>query len=216
MASLTKLMTANVVAENLDLKKSIMISKEMLDAGYGETKGLEAGKSFRLVELFYPLLIESSNDAAEALSYFLGRKKTIQLMNEKAKSILMEQTVFVDPSGFDPENVSTARDLFYLARYVLNVRPLFLEITKGKEVLSFGAVNFDIKEFWNKNVFINDPTFLGGKTGYTKAAKQTAIFIFRFSDKNNLERKIAITLLGSDNIESDTQKIYIWLQNNYF
>ena len=128
----------------------------------------------------------------------------------------MENTNFVDPSGFESENISTARDLFYLARYVLNVRPLFLEISKGKEVLSFGEIDFDIKEFWNKNLFINDPTFLGGKTGYTKAAKQTALFIFSFLDKDNIERKIVITLLGSDNIESDTQKIYIWLQNNYF
>jgi hypothetical protein len=216
LASLTKLMTATVVAENVDLKKSITISKQMRDAGYGETKGLEVGKSFRVVELFYPLLIESSNDAAEALSYFLGRAKTIRLMNEKAKSILMENTNFVDSSGFESENVSTARDLFYLARYTFNVRPLFLEISKGKEVLSFGEINFDIKEFWNKNIFINDPTFLGGKTGYTKVAKQTALFIFRFLDKDNTERKIVITLLGSDNVESDTQKIYIWLQNNYF
>lgn len=216
LASITKLVTATVVAENVDLRKSISIEKQMLDAGYGSTKGLEAGQSFRIVELFYPLLTESSNDAAEALSYFLGRAKTIKLMNEKAKSILMENTNFVDPSGFEPENVSTTRDLFYLTRYVFNIRPLIFEITKGKEVLSFGQVRFDAKELWNKNIFINDPTFLGGKTGYTKAAKYTALFIFRFLDKDNAERNIAIILLGSDNIETDTQKIYIWLQNNYF
>ena len=216
LASITKLMTALIVVENVDLRKSIFIEKQMLDAGYGSTEGLEAGQSFRIVELFYPLLTESSNDAAEALSYFLGRAKTIKLMNEKAKSILMENTNFVDPSGFEPENVSTARDLFYLARYVFNVRPLIFEITKGKEVLSFGQVRFDIKELWNKNIFINDQTFLGGKTGYTKAAKQTALFIFRFLDKDNTERNIVILLLGSDSIETDAEKIYIWLQNNYF
>ncbi len=216
LASITKLVTAIVVAENVDLKKSIWISKEILDAGYGSTKGLETGTSFRVVELFYPLLIESSNDAAEALSYFLGRAKTIKLMNEKAKSILMEQTNFTDPSGFDPENVSTSQDLFYLARYVLNVRPLFFEITKGKEVLSFGNIGFNIKEFWNKNIFINDDTFIGGKAGFIKASKQTALFTFRFADKNNVERKIAIILLGSDNIEIDAQKTYIWLQDNFF
>jgi len=216
LASITKLVTAIVVAENVDLKKSIWIQKEMLDTGYGSTKGLEAGKSFRVVELFYPLLIESSNDAAEALSYFLGRTKTIKLMNEKAKSILMEQTNFTDPSGFDPGNVSTTQDLFYLARYVLNVRPLFFEITKGKEVLSFGQIGFNIKEFWNKNIFIDDETFIGGKAGFIKVSKQTALFAFRFTDKNNVERKVAIILLGSDNIETDAQRTYIWLQDNYF
>jgi hypothetical protein len=216
LASITKLVTAIVVAENVDLKKSVWIEKTMLDAGYGSTKGLEAGKSFRVVELFYPLLIESSNDAAEALSYFLGRKKTIQLMNEKAKSILMEQTNFTDPSGFDPENVSTTHDLFYLARYVLNIRPLLFEITKGNEVLSFGEIRFNVKEFWNKNIFVNDETFIGGKAGFIKTSKQTALFTFLFTDKNNIERNIAIILLGSDNIETDAQKTYIWLQDNFF
>lgn len=152
IASLTKLMTAIIVAENVDLRKSILVKPEMLKA-YGSTKGLEAGKSFRVVELFYPLLIESSNDAAEVLSYFLGRARTIEMMNEKAKAILMENTQFVDPHGFDPKNVSTAQDLFQLAQYVLEARPLLLEITKGKRVRSFGEVRFEIKEFWNKNVF---------------------------------------------------------------
>ena len=211
IASLTKLMTAIVVAENVDLKKSITITQKMLEA-YGSTEGLAVGKSFRVVELFYPLLIESSNDAAEVLSYFLGREKTIKLMNEKAKMILMENTNFVDPSGFDLNNVSTAKDLFYLARYIFYNRPPILEITKGKKVESFGEIRFDIEKLWNKNVFINDPTFIGGKTGFLKESGGTAIFLFRF----NNQRNIVISLLKSKDVEADTQKIYIWLQKNYF
>jgi len=210
IASITKLMTASVVSENVDLRKSILVEKKMLEA-YGSTKGLEAGKSFRVVELFYPLLIESSNDAAEVLSYFLGREKTIKLINEKAKSILMEKTNFTDPSGFDLKNVSTAQDLFYLGRYILNNRPLLFEIGKGKEVRSFGEIKFDIKKLWNKNVFINDPNFLGGKTGFLKESGQTALFIFRFGERN-----VSISLLNSENTEADTQKIYQWLGENYF
>jgi len=215
VACLTKLMTAAVVAENIDLKKPIFVEEKMLEA-YGSTEGLEAGKFFRIVELFYPLLIESSNDAAEVLSHFLGREKTIRLMNEKAKAILMEHTKFVDPSGFDPENISTAQDLFYLARYLLNNRPPILEITKGKTVSSFGEISFKIEDLWNKNIFINDSTFVGGKTGFIKASKYTAIFIFRFTGHDGSKRNIAIILLGSENNEVDTQKAYIWLQENYF
>jgi len=215
LASLTKLLTALVVAENVDLKKSIFVEQWML-GGYGSTKGLEKGKSYRVVELFYPLLIESSNDAAEVLSYYLGRKRTINLMNDKAGAILMEQTRLVDPSGYEPENLSTAKNLFYLARYLLNNRPPILEITKGKEVPSFGEIKFKIEDLWNKNVFINDPTFVGGKTGYIISSKNTALFIFRLTTKENVERNIAVILLGSENSETDTQKIYIWLLKNYF
>jgi hypothetical protein len=215
IASLTKLMTAIVVAENINLRKSILVKEKMLEA-YGSTEGLTADKSFRVVELFYPLLIESSNDAAEVLSCFLGREKTIKLMNEKAKAILMEQTEFVDPSGFDSKNVASTQDLFYLARYLLNNRLPILEITKGEKVLSFGEVNFKIEELWNKNVFIKDPTFIGGKTGYILASKNTALFIFRFTAPDNVERNIAIIFLGSKDNQIDTHKIYKWLQENYF
>ena len=215
IASLTKLMTVLVVAENVNLKRTISITEKMLE-GYGSTEGIEEGRIYRAVELFYPLLIESSNDAAEALSYFLGRNKTIRLMNEKAKAILMEKTEYAGPSGFDEKNVSTAKDLFYLARYILNNRPPILEITKGKRVLSFGNVNFDIDGFWNKNVFISDPAFVGGKTGFIVASKCTAVFIFRLKAEQGEERNIAFILLGSKSSKKDTQKAYLWLQKNYF
>ncbi|MFH1423615.1 MAG: L,D-transpeptidase family protein [Candidatus Nealsonbacteria bacterium] len=215
IASLTKLMTAVVVAENVDLRRSILVKEEMLEA-YGSTEGLEADKRFRVVELFYPLLIESSNDAAEVLSYFLGKEKTIRLMNEKAKAILMEQTTYVDPSGFDPENISTASDLFYLAKYLLDVRPPILEITKGEKVLSFGEIDFKIEDLWNKNVFIEDPTFIGGKTGFIKTSKDTAVFIFRLITAGGAERNVAIILLASEDEKVDTQKIYTWLHKDHF
>jgi len=215
IASLTKLMTAIVVTEDVDLRKSILVREEMLEP-YGSTEGLEAGESFRIVELFYPLLIESSNDAAEVLSYFLGKERTIKLMNDKAKAILMERTKFTDPSGFDPENVSTARDLFYLARYLLNNRFPLLKITKGEKVTSFGEVSFRMEDLWNKNVFIDDSTFVGGKTGFIKSSKDTAIFIFRLNSQDDVERNVVIILLGSRNKKVDTQKIYMWLQKNYF
>jgi len=199
IASLTKLMIAVTITENVSLKRSVLIKQKMLDSGYGVTEGLKPGNRFRLVELLYPLLIESSNDAAYALTYFLGKEKTVELMNEKAKSILMKNTRFIEPSGFDPGNISTSEDLFYLARYVRNNRFPLLEISKGNRVTSFGKVGFSIKEIWNKNIFINDPDFVGGKTG-----------------KENKERDIAIILLGSNNLKTDTQKLHLWLSNNYF
>lgn len=215
LASITKLMTATVVAENVGFTDPILVREEMLEA-YGSTDGLEQGKWFKVVELLYPLLIESSNDAAEVLSYFLGREKTIGLMNEKTRAILMKDTEFVDPSGFDPKNVSTAQDLFYLARYVLNNRFPFLRISTGEEIYSFGSVDFEIENLWNKNIFIEDPTFVGGKTGYVSASKNTALFIFRLTTEDGKERNIAIILLGSENSKADAQRIYIWLQKNYF
>jgi hypothetical protein len=214
IASLTKLMTALVIAENVDLTKTIKIKEEMLE-GYGSTDMLEQGKEIRVIDLFYPLLIESSNDSAEVLSYFLGKERTIDLMNQKARSILMEKTVFTDPSGYDPGNISTVKDLFYLARYLLNNRPPILEITKSNKVRSFGELHFEIDELWNKNIFVHDQTFVGGKTGFIKSSQYTSLFIFQF-EKDNQQRNIAIIILGSQNIKRDAQIIYKWVQDNYF
>jgi len=218
IASLAKLMTAVIVAENMDLTRSILVRDYMLD-GWGETETLKEGERFRVVELFYPLLIESSNDAAEALSRFLGRDRTIELMNQKAKSILMPDTTFSCPSGYDEGNVSTCHDLFYLARYIFNNRPPLLEITRGEKVLSFGGVKFDIEELWNKNIFSEDESFIGGKTGFIKTSGYTGLFIFKFKDDNERERNIVFILLGSDHLETsktDTQKLYLWVQKNFF
>ena len=215
IASLTKLMTAIIVAENVDLGETVLITEQILEA-YGSTDFLEKDKSFRAGELFYPVLIESSNDAAEAMAGFLGREKTIRLMNDKARDILMENTKFVGPSGYDPANISTAKDLFYLAKYIFINHFPFLQITKGQRIAAFGEVSFDIKTLWNKNVFAPDSTFIGGKTGFIKSSKYTAIFIFRLTRLDNVERNIVIILLGSQNETRDTQRIYQWLQKTYF
>lgn len=214
IASLTKLMTSIVLSEHIDLTKKLTITDKILET-YGSSAVLEKGKEYKLVELFYPLLVESSNDAAEAMMYFLGRIGTIELMNEKAKSILMENTTFEDPSGLSCENVSTARDLFYLARYILNNRPTLFKISRGEEVRTFGGLSFDIEEMENKNLFFENSDFVGGKTGFIKASRYTGVFVFRFNADQE-ERNVVIILLKSEEDEGDGQKIYDWLEENYF
>ncbi len=211
--SLTKLMTAVVLAENIDLRESILVRQEMLGA-YGSTEGLAAGKRFRVVELFYPLLMESSNDAAEVLSYFLGRGWTINLMNKKAKALGMDSANFADPSGVDAKNISTAQGLFYLAEYLLNTRLPLLKITKGEDVETFGEVNF--KNLKNKNIFFDEKNFLGGKSDYVISSKYTAIFLFRVKDdKNDIEKNIAVIFLDSESPGKDAGKVLEWLKENY-
>jgi hypothetical protein len=219
-ASLTKLMTAIVVAENVDLRRSIQVKKWMLEP-YGSTKGLETGKWFSATELLYPLLIESSNDAAEVLSSFSGKEKTIELMNEKAKSILMPDTKFVDPQGLNPENISTSQDLFYLVRYILNNRPPLLGISRGDKNQEMAVLPF--KGLDNKNLFFDSPDFIGGKTGYITTSGYNGIFLFQFITDEGIEREVAIIVLdskgldmGTDNLKKDVEKIKDWLKENYF
>jgi len=76
-------------------------------------------------------------------------------------------------------------------------------------------MDFDLEEIGNLNIFINDPTFIGGKTGYTKEAGQTALFLFKLN-YNDSERIIAMIFLDAKNSKWEAQKAYRWLLNNGF
>lgn len=213
IASLTKLMTAIVVAEHTDLRKSSYATETMLKA-YGNTNGLVANTSYRLVELLYPLLIESSNDAAEVLTGFLGRKRTLALMNKKAKHLLMNNTSYSDPSGYDNGNKSNAQDLFLLSRYILNNRNPLWKITKGDNVTTFGSIRFPATKLFNKNEFHTEPEFIGGKTGYTLAAKHTGMFLFNL-DINGTNRPVSIIVLQTESSKNDVSLLKDWIKDNY-
>ncbi|MDQ5957827.1 MAG: hypothetical protein QG665_153 [Patescibacteria group bacterium] len=213
IASITKLMTAVVVAEHIDLRRNILVQESDLDA-FGGTAGLDNGQSFRVVELFYPLLIESSNDSAETLARFLGREKTIDLMNEKAEHLFMNNTQYADVSGFDPHNKSTARDLYLLGRYIANNRRPILDITRGKAVTSFGPVRFDVRQMENKNEFAREANFIGGKSGYLDEAKNTGLFMFKIK-AGDAEREVAIVVLRSEHLKKDVDALKNWVENNY-
>jgi D-alanyl-D-alanine carboxypeptidase len=215
IASITKLMTAVTITENINLDEKIIVKEKMLD-GYGSIDGVEVGRELSVIDLLYPMLIESSNNAAKVISYFFYPEKTVELMNEKAETLFMKDTHFVDPSGFEVGNVSTVKDLFYLARYILNNRTPLFDITRNKKVHLFEEINYKISDLWNKNVFCNDPTFLGGKTGFIQESRYTGVFTFRLKTLEEVERNIAIIVLRSENEKRDTQNLYIWLTKNYF
>jgi hypothetical protein len=191
---LTELMTASAVAESVNLERSI-------ETGMGE---------LRVVELFYPLLIESSDWAANDLARFLGKNRTVSLMNEKAKSILMENTSFVSPAGIELENISTAQDLFYLTRHISNNRYLLWQVSKGKRVTSFGEMTIDIKAMENKNVFIDKAGLAGIKT-----SEDSGVYVLNFNAKGQ-ERRVALIILKSPNLKSDAENLYDWLNKSYF
>lgn len=217
IASITKLMTAIVVSENIGLNRNILINDEMINSygEYGKTPEIKLGHRYQLIDLLYPLLTRSSNQAAEILSYFMGKEKTIELMNEKALSLNMIKTKFDDTCGISDKNVSSASDLFYLARYLHNNFEPILLVSKSEKVSQVEIQKFNLNKIENRNIFVYDSTFKGGKTGFTNASANTALFIFTFS-KGKEKRNIVINLLKSKGLKRDTQLLYNWLKNNYF
>jgi len=202
IASVTKLMTAVIAFENVPSQKMIIIRPSMLEP-YGSSSYLAAGRQMSLAQLSYPMLLESSNDAAQAISEFLGNDKTLRMMNEKAALFSMDSTRFVDAHGLSPQNVSTAQDLFYLARYIEKNHLEILDISRGaaRDVCAAGYAGIK-----NKNLVYDMPYFTGGKTGYIPESDYNGLFVFNVPAGGS-SRKIAVIILGAPHLRAGYQNL---------
>ncbi len=213
IASVTKLMTALVSLETINQYSFAAVSKSAV-ATYGDTGDLREGEEIRVSSLIYPLLLESSNDAAMVLAEQIGTKKFVDLMNEKAVSLSLAATSFKDPSGLTPENLSTAEDLFLLTQYLYKNKNYILETTKKRMAESADNNGKNIHTWYNVSKFIYDKRFLGGKTGYTTEAMETAVALFSLPLSEFENKNIAIVVLSSESRENDIFSILKWLESD--
>jgi len=206
MASVTKLMNAVISVENINMSDKITLTDEML-LPLGQTSVLYSGLKISAGDLLNATLIQSSNDSAEALSYFIGKDKFIKLMNQKASELGMLNTVYYDTNGLNLDNKSTASDLAKLMAYVYKNHPELLEITKNN---NFWLPDQDgnLLKFKNVNNFYYLGEFVGGKTGYLTEAKQTFDSVFNVKGK-----PVAIAVLYSDSRVADIFSILRQLKN---
>ena len=212
VASLTKLMTANIVLENYDLSREIKISEEAI-AQNGEAGKLTAGKIFSVEYLLYPLLMESSNDAAYALTNDyneITEEKFIELMNLKAEDLGLENTYFVNSTGLDPEqpdhsiNYSTTEDLVKLTKYLLKKSSIWEILTTPKFSL-YGPELINTNELLGKI-----PNIVGGKTGFTDQAGGCMLLVLKNKGGNFLINVILGAPSPSARID-EMEKLIEWL-----
>ncbi|MBP6883763.1 MAG: CapA family protein [Candidatus Pacebacteria bacterium] len=210
IASVSKLMTALVSTNTLDVNNQVQISKQALSTE-GSNGNFRLNDLVKIDDILYPLLIESSNDAAEALALSAGRDSFLQNMNASAKEIGLESTSFEDPSGLSPRNISTTLDLFKLAKYIKDQKPEIFQITTNRS-------HKDAKHTWfSNNQFLKDIGYTGGKSGYTDEALQTVVSTFSLPIPGLDEptpRPIAITLLRSRDRHKDVESILKYLKTN--
>jgi serine-type D-Ala-D-Ala carboxypeptidase (penicillin-binding protein 5/6) len=212
LASVTKLMTGVITLENLDADDEITLASKMLEP-YGFSPAIHLGKNITAKDLMKAALIQSTNDAAESLTYFLNEGEFVLLMNEKAKELGMYNTFFNDAHGLSYSNSSSALDIFRLLTHIKENHPNLLEITREENFQLEGECVGKICTFKNLNLFHGLSEFIGGKTGYLplkadqQNAGQTFAGIFQFK-----EVPYAIILLNSRNRTSDVQKISDWLK----
>jgi len=119
IASLTKLMTVLVTLDHAKWNDIVRVRSDAAKVGES-TVNLRAGERLTVGDLVKAALIQSANDAADALADYVShgdQKAFVALMNDKAKQLGLERTHFVRPDGLDvPGHYSTAHDVTRLAQ----------------------------------------------------------------------------------------------------
>lgn len=211
IASLTKIMTGIVASELIYLGKPIPVNSNMLASAFSSFQPTE-GEKYVAYDLLYPLLMQSSNDAANILAGFVGKDQFVANMNKKATSLSMTNTNFSDASGVLATDISSANDLEKLLRYTYFKRKFIFDIGKGKQDYRFKGRKLDNLE--NYNEFVNDKNLVGMKNGETTAAGQTLAGVWEFKTKDG-KVPIAIIVLGSKDRAKDTEELLNWLYQSY-
>lgn len=216
LASLSKMMTfliAIEAIENNEVKKDDIITIDKSTAKVrGSSYHLKEGEKVPLIELMKGLMIVSGNDAAVAIAKHIGgdEQKFINRMNKKCQEIGMVNTHFVNPHGLPiydlanpskppKENISTARDIAKLGKYMFdNYEKQVVKIT-DMEIYSNPARSFQ-KYNTNARLLGTLPDVDGIKTGYTGNAGYCLSFsmIVKEDEKNEKQRRLIGVTLGAN------------------
>ena len=209
LASLTKLLTAVVVLEDIGADKKIPIDAAAV-ATEGEAGNLKSGEVYTALDLLKIMLLTSSNDASAAFENYLGKEEFVRRLNKKAAAIGMTQTIFHDASGLSDLNVGTASDMLRLARYILEREPEIFNWTRLSNFLVQPINDVRVQTISNINNLSARSDFLGGKTGTSEEAGENLLSLFSFKDY----RLVAI-ILGSPDRLRETDSLLRWVNQAY-
>lgn len=219
IASISKLMSAMVFLDLVDDLGGYYEIKRT-DIQPGGKSHLYVGDQVRRSDLLAATLIASDNTAAYAL---IGAASATELsfvnrMNDKAKRLGLKNTSYVEPTGLDTRNVSSAGDVARILKQsmlydeIKNVvdRPSFEFATKAGKTVKLRSTDELIDDYPSRG----DIRILGGKTGYNEAAG--FCFASRFERKG--DDHIITVILGASTTASrfsETKKLVNWVYDNY-
>lgn len=219
-ASITKVMTAILALEHLNLDDTVVTSKKAATIGDSSLYLVE-GEEITVRDALYGLILRSGNDCGIVLAEAVAGsvEDFAVMMNEKAKELGCTNSNFNNPHGLPDENhYVTASDYALIIREAAQ-NPTFCEIISATKY-TVPATNKDenpksvstkVQMIEQNNTFYYEP-LLGGKTGYTKAAQYSFVGV---GERDGI--KLAVVILGGtvDGKWHDTKKLLEYGFANY-
>lgn len=205
IASITKLFTAYAAVESDRIDDEVVITWADLNTE-GRAGKLAYGDRLTVRELLFPLLIESSNDAGEAIRRTLGSDFEIQ-MTLLTKELALSGTTIADGSGLGSRNLSSPNDLAKFYAHLFRNHQHILDITKLKVYIG------EDNGWTNTDPATEYDNFNGGKNGYTYEAGRTFLGSFKTGGKQS--KDIGLVLLGSTDIAADIGQFTEYVREAY-
>lgn len=212
IASITKIMTGLLACEltNQEQRRQVLTCSETANAERGSSLYMEVGDKITLGSCIYGTMLRSGNDAAMLLAEAIGgdEESFVELMNEKAAELGMEDTLYGNPNGLKDEgNYSTAYDMCLLGCYAIQ-NPVFAAVVSTNYIETNDGWKIE-----NHNKLLDmDSRCIGIKTGYTEAAGRTLVSCFE--DPESGQRVVICTLYDSYDFQ-DHIEVCDWAFETY-
>ncbi|MEG2600135.1 MAG: hypothetical protein RSA15_00315 [Bacilli bacterium] len=223
IASLTKIMTCLIAIENTkNLSEVVIMTKDMfkgLDEQNAYQVGLKVGDIVTKEDLLYTSFIASGADATMGLvlSITNSEEEYLKLMNEKATSIGLKNTVFKNTIGLDKEGqTSTVKEVAETLKYALKNETFKKIFETNSYTLSNNKITVYSSLKGTASKFgISVPYIIGGKTGYTKEAGRCLASVA--VDTTNNIKYLLVTTNASTTPQhvTDAETIYNYYFENY-
>ncbi|MFC1609061.1 D-alanyl-D-alanine carboxypeptidase family protein [Patescibacteria group bacterium] len=231
IASLTKMMTAVMVLENVDdLDELVTIDEEVMyvdgtkigcpRSGYCIDTRLQKGEKISARSLLKAMLMNSANDAATALGKYVGGgdlDKFMTMMNERAKELGLSDSHFCTPSGLEIDGreetcYSTAYDIARIAAHSMQY-DIIWDTMQTSETIIYSDDKVYSHRLGNTNQLLGQvPNLLGGKTGFTPLAGRS--LLMGAIDPTKKHRVVAV-LLDDPYRWEDVRKMFQWTFDSY-
>ncbi len=223
IASLSKMFASFVIDDEckIDWNSLHEMSPENREAARGgDSSKLKTGWKFSVEDLMHAALMRSDNRAFPALAEACGMTP-LQLgerMTSRARELGLAKTVFSEPTGLSPNNVSTAHEVALMLQEVTKRPRLQAIMAKRSYWMTAhlpGGKRTQRYEIRNTDRLLQSRDFsvIGGKTGFTNLARYCLAVAVRTVEHGDL----GMVLMGAEGKLTrfaDVRRIYQWLKKN--
>lgn len=215
IASITKLMTAMVVLDaKQDLNEWLTVQPREQQLGKTAWTRMRNGSQAKRSDLLHIALMSSENIACDVLARHFpgGLQAFVEAMNSKAKALGMQDTVFFDPAGLSPNNLSTAADLVKMVRAAHQYDVIREVTTSTFHQVTFRKPRYSL-QYGNTNPLVRSSRWdvALSKTGYLSEAGRCLVMVSQINGEPTV--LVLLDSLGTRTPVGDAGRLRRWLES---